>query len=132
MKNTLLRIVCSLALLFAVSSFVACDSAVDKMLRAASEEINGMCPIRVDEKTELSGTEVLPDKTFRYRYTASLPEGVEASQVQELLKNMALANVKSSDDMALFRQAEVTLSYLYEDADGNELFRFEITPEEYK
>ncbi len=122
------------ALLAAVLLFAGCgaaDKQIDKKLAEAVEQINAMCPMQVDEVTTLTSAEALPGKVFRYHYTVALPEGVDTSALEAVVPQMKQL-VKTNADLALMRQAGVTFSYCYSDAEGNEIYAFDITPEDYQ
>lgn len=123
-----------MAVLAAVVLLAGCgavDKQIEKKLAEAAEQVNAACPMQIDEVTTLSSAEVLPGKVFRYNYVVALPEGVDPSVLETVVPQMKQA-VKVNGDLAVMRQAGVTFSYSYSDAEGNELYTFDITPEDYR
>lgn len=123
-----------LVALMAAALFAGCgaiDKQIDKKLAEAAEQVNAACPMRIDEVTTLTSAEALPGKIFRYNYTVALPEGIDPSILESVVPQMKQA-VKANGELAVMRQARVTFSYCYSDAEGNELYSFDITPEDYE
>jgi len=113
-------------------TFIQCDSAVDKVLKQTSDEMNKQCPMTLNEIVRLDNTEALPGKILKYNYTITDASNFDAAQVKEAGIPMAKNLIKTNAQMEPLRKLEVTFRYYYKDNDGKELLTYDITPSDYK
>lgn len=114
----------------------SCQQAKQKVFEIASQEVNKQCPMTIDEMTRMDSTSYTgDDNTFTYYYSligaADDPQIAEATQKQ-LTENLP-GIIKSTDDLKLYREMDVTMLYVYlSDKTHKELFRVKVTPDMYK
>lgn len=114
----------------------SCQQAKQKVFEIASQEVNKQCPMTIDEMTRMDSTSYTGgDNTFTYYYSltgaADDPQIAEATQKQ-LTENLP-GIIKSTDDLKLYREMDVTMLYVYmSDKTHKELFRVKVTPDMYK
>lgn len=114
----------------------SCKQAKQKVFEIASQEVNKQCPMTIDEMTRMDSTSYTGgDNTFTYYYSltgaADDPQIAEATQKQ-LTENLP-GIIKSTDDLKLYREMDVTMLYVYlSDKTHTELFRVKVTPDMYK
>ena len=106
------------------------DASVDKVLVQTASEINKNLPMMVDRVTRLDATVAVPGKKLYYRYTLV---GIEPTEDEIIsgLRQTAVNNYKTAAEMAGLRKMNVTLVYGYSDEAGNQLGRFEISPDDF-
>lgn len=109
------------------------NASIDEVLAATADEINRRLPMMVDQNTRLDSTVALPKSKLMYRFTIlnidPLPDG---DVLVETLRPTTLNNYKTSQDMADLRKMNVTLVYSYADDKGNELARFQVSPQDFE
>lgn len=109
------------------------NASIDEVLAATADEINRNLPMMVDQNTRLDSTVALPKSKLMYRFTIlnidPLPDG---DVLVEALRPTTLNNYKTSQDMADLRKMNVTLVYSYADDKGNELARFQVSPQDFE
>lgn len=119
-----------------VLGLTSCQQAKQKVFEIASQEVNKQCPMTIDEMTRMDSTSYSGgDNTFTYYYSltgaADDPQIAEATQKQ-LTENLP-GIIKSTDDLKMYREMEVTMLYVYlSDKTHEELFRVKVTPDMYK
>jgi len=99
-----------------------------------ADELNRACPIMVDNETRLDSASTQSNKTFQYHYTLINMEkdSVDITELEDYLEPIILHNLRTSSDLKVFRNNNVTMTYQYQDM--NEAFLFELVflPEQYK
>lgn len=114
--------------------FIQCDKkkSIEDLLKDEVAVVNKQCPILEDAVTRRDSCSIVDGKTFQYHYT--LLE-VDSASIADF-KNEGIINVKSNVKAnplyAPFRDEDVTFRLIYSDTLGIELFRFDVTPEDYK
>ncbi|MBM9545809.1 hypothetical protein JWG40_02180 [Leptospira sp. 201903074] len=119
---------------FLFAHFGKHDNSFEDLLRSTANDINGNCPQTVDKDTRLDNVAVFPEKRFQYNYTLIAYSASEID-IPELEKNQfpaILSAIKSSPDMKLFRDNQVTLVYSYRDRMGKYIFSMEFKPSDYQ
>lgn len=109
------------------------NPSFEDLLRTTANDINRNCPQTVDKDTRLDNVAVFPNKRFQYNYSVIAYSVVEID-IPSLEKNLypvILNTIKSSPDMKLFRDNEVTLIYSYRDRMGAYVFSMEFKPSDY-
>lgn len=124
------------AVCLTVLALTSCQQTKQKVFEIASQEVNKQCPMTIDEVTRLDSTAYTGgDNTFTYYYTlAGVADDTEMAEAtrKHLEENLAEV-IKSTDDLKIYRDMNVTMMYIYlSDNTQQELFRVRITPDMYK
>lgn len=134
MKN-----VFSLSLVCFTLALISCkkENTIDDELKEVAANINKTTPQNLTDGVRLDSVSAKPGKIFKYNYTLTddtkesvSPEEIEAFKSRA--KEGALGVVKTSEDIKVFRDNQVTMEYSYYDKNGKPTADFKITPEEYK
>jgi hypothetical protein len=56
----------------------------------------------------------------------------DVESMKETTRESRLQSVKEDDELAIFRENGVDISFYYNDSDGNWMFDFTITPDVYE
>lgn len=119
-----------------VTSFVKKNGHViyDKALSVMADELNKNCPVMIDEFTRLDSVSALANKKFQYNYTVL---GNDFSQIptdtlKKYINENVLYTIKTSPEMKAMRDLKTTFIYSYKNDEGEDVYKFVITPEMYK
>jgi hypothetical protein len=106
----------------------------DKALIKIASELNQSCPIMVDAETRLDNAMAVPKKVFQYHYTLvnMEKEMVDTTEMKKILEPQITNIIRTSPDLKLFREKNVTMKYSYRDKESIHLFTISVTPEQYK
>ncbi len=116
------------------SGFFESGGSFDKQLMAIASDLNKSCPIMVDENTRLDNTVAGSGKTFIYSYTLvnwSIQD-INITELRDYLQPRIINIAKTSEEMKVFRENNVTLQYIYSDKAGIFVIDFKVTPDDYK
>ncbi len=118
---------------FGVQQFFS-KPTFDKELVKVANEINKICPWRVDQYMILDNVTVLPKKTIQYNYTIvdRTKSEVNLDTVKKYIFTGILENIKNNPDMKLYRENKVTFNYYYKDKNGVFVCKYVVNPEMYK
>jgi hypothetical protein len=107
--------------------------SVDKMMMQAASEMNKSCPIMVDRETRLDNGIALPGKIFQYNYTlVNLTKAqVSTDTLKKYMVPQITKNVSTNPGLKMFRDVKATMAYYYKDKNGEFVFSFSVTPDEY-
>ena len=119
---------------FGVKKFFFASPTFDMAMMEAASELNKSCPIMVDSETRLDNAVAMPNNVFQYNYTLVKlsRDEVDTALVHENLDLSIINNVKTSPDLKIYRDNNVTMAYYYKDKDGQYLLRLNVSPELYK
>jgi hypothetical protein len=120
-----------LAVLF--SHCASDERALHRRLQQEAAMLNEVAPIQLNEFIRFDGATVTSDNRFQYRYTVMNtlnPDSLVESSLQEL-KESARIVYSTSPDMAIFRENNVTLEYIYSDENGRIIRTIVIDPENF-
>lgn len=108
--------------------------AYDKVIMHTASELNKTCPIMVDSETRLDNALALPNKIFQYNYTlVNLDRlDIDTIEVKKNLEPSVTNHIRTNPDMKYYRDNKITMRYYYKDKNGNYVFSFSVTPEQYK
>ena len=108
--------------------------SVDEMMVKAASEFNKSCPFMVDQVTRSDNAVALPGKIFQYNYTLINLDvaSIEIEEVKKNLEPVIINTVKTSPDLKLFREKEITMVYNYRDSYGNFIFKILVGPDQYR
>ncbi len=110
------------------------EAEFQKQLVQAAEAINKDCPMRIDSQTRLDNTRAAPGKTFIYNYTLVnyRREELDSTAIRAEMTPALINNIRTSREMATFRQNQVTLIYKYKDREGENFLQIMISPQDYQ
>ncbi len=119
---------------FAVQQLFFKEPSFDKEIEHASIELNKECPMMVDPNTRLDNAEALPGRKIKYNYTLVELEKSEINldTVTKYVEPGIVNNIKTNQEMALYRDNNTTFIYNYKDKNGLFVYEFTVTPEMYK
>lgn len=138
-KNITMKNVVKFSLITSVFLLISCnkEKTINDELKEAAASMNKLTPQILNDGVRLDSVLAQGDKIFKYNYTLTedVKENVTPDQIEAFkneAKQGALGVVKTSSDMEIFRENNVTLKYSYYDKNGKPTADFTITPEEYK
>lgn len=113
------------------------EKTIDQELKEAAATMNKLGPQVMSKGIRLDSTSAAGNKSFKYSYTLmeDVKESVtetEISHFKSEAKESAVNAVKTSPDMQIFRDNDITLTYVYYDKNGKLTADFSISPSEYK
>jgi hypothetical protein len=126
----------SLGLFLISIFFIQCTSGgnsdkIQKQLRSEIDDINKKCPMQINTSIRIDSCVLFPNNDMEYFYTITDSIPYTASQfgeIQETVKNAT----KNDPGMADIRSYGVSTRYNYRDTNGDIVFTFKVTPEDYK
>lgn len=106
----------------------------DGVLTGMVQSLNKKCPMMIDEGTRMDSVTTGKGLVLKYNYTlVNLAEQLaDTAAVQTGAEPSMLQMIKAEEDMKLFRERDVTFSYIYYNNKGEYLLTIAITPDEYK
>lgn len=113
--------------------FFSQSPSVDEMMVKTASEFNKSCPMMVDQITRMDNAVALPGRIFQYNFTM-INMDVASIDKEELKKNLEpviINTVKTSPELKLFRDKEITIVYYYRDINGNYMFKISVGPKQY-
>ncbi len=131
----------ALSLIVSISMLSSCGAAVDKLIDQMVAEGNKQCPMQIDNETRLDSITHPGKGLLEYLYTVNFSKedlvanAVNIDEIASTMKTMTVANLKNTTDKALkaiLKFGTVTFRYTYYDKNKEQLFSFDITPEDYK
>lgn len=108
----------------------------DSKLKKLSDLVNKNVPFKVDDITTLTGTTIPAPNTLQYEYKVAEIKKADLDETKlpgiiESLKPGLIENAKTNKEMELLRELNTNLIYLYKDVNGDELYRVELSGNEY-
>jgi hypothetical protein len=84
----------------------------------------------IDKETQFD----MPGKVFQYNYTlVNVVKGtVDTLGIKNYIIPRATSNIKTSPDLKYQRENKISLKYYYKDKNGDYLFSFALTPDQYE
>ena len=128
----------ALSLIVSISILSSCGPVVDKLIDKMVVEGNKRCPISLDSDTRLDSITHPGKGILEYSYTLiNLSEedlSVNMDEAVSITKTVVTEGIKNSTSKELnaILQLNATFRYTYYDKNGELLFSFDVTPEEYK
>jgi hypothetical protein len=119
-----------------LSIILSCSSRstdIESLLKLSAQEINKMCPMTIDEDTQLDNVVVLSNKTIQYNYTFVNweLEDLDLQAIESDFFPLLLNRTKTNPGLKSFRDNNVTVNYYYADMDGKFVALYEVTPQLY-
>ena len=105
------------------------EGFIDEALLKTASEFNSKLPMMIDSETRLDSTMGL-NKGFRYNYTLvnHTSDTVSASELNNALGQNLINNVCTSEEMRVFVENGVTVSYAYFGGDGRQITIITVAP----
>lgn len=116
-------------------SFVQCTSGSDKLhqqLKTEIDAINKQCPQAVSTTLRIDSCVLLKNNDMQYYYTYTDTAAFDTLQFENEIVASAKELTKTDPGMADIRDNGLTNEYIYRDLEGNTLYRFKITPQDYR
>jgi hypothetical protein len=99
----------------------------------ALHKINSQCPAMVNNSTRLDSARAVGDSALEYFYTLAVDRStLDKEKVVPQVTTSLAAAVKSTQELAFFRQIKTTFIYTYHDEKGEVLFSIPVTPSMYQ
>lgn len=94
----------------------------DVMTQAANE-INTRCPMMVDSITRLDSSVALRNNVLQFNYTINNADKLnyDTAALQNTVRPLTLNALKSDPEYKVFRENDITLSFVYRDRNGSYL-----------
>lgn len=117
---------------FIVQQFFRQD--VESELKKAVVEINKQTPMSIDAYTRLDSVASKGKTNFIYYYTLIDLEKSEVNldTVNKYIRPSIIENIKSSPDLKVYRDNNITMDYKYYDKNGTFALDIAVTPDLYK
>jgi hypothetical protein len=140
MKSNLFKITFSLLITFTAFTFVSCDKGKALVIQKTAEEVNAQCPMTIDNVTQLTACEYVPEKSLKYTYTvdtdvlinemgvADMEAFKKELQKQIVIQMHTLMNQESSKALKLL---DPVLIHCYKDKNGEVISEITVTPDMY-
>jgi hypothetical protein len=111
-----------------------CGNSLENKLKEAAIELNKSCPMMVDSETRFDSAMTVSSSEFQYNYTLVnlKPDDIDPEQLIEVLKPLLVNNIAINPDLNMFRDNDVTLTYLYKDMNGDFFAKIPVTPADYR
>jgi hypothetical protein len=107
--------------------------SIDKKALKVVSQFNSKCPLMIDAETRMDGIEVKGENTIKYKYTLINlnVEKVDTSKFNTALRPGIISTIKTDSELAELRRINCSFEYYYKDRDGNFIYSFVITPNDY-
>ncbi len=115
--------------------FVQCsgDKKLHGHLVNMAEGLNESAPVQLDDYSTFMGASVTDDNVFQYHYR--LASGINEDSVLQIIETQTKRDIReafrSNPDLKVFTQNNISVDYIYKDAQGNVLKTIRITPKDY-
>ncbi len=134
MKNYLKTLTIITLLIFTIPTAIRAQPSFEEEMKKAAIQVNQMCPMMVDDLTQLDSASVSGPTKFQYYYTL---KGISKSDLDIgiFIKNIEptlIAGVRDNPALKIYRDNKVTMIYTYFDKDSTLLTSISVTPAKYK
>ena len=116
-------------------SFAQCTSGSDKLhqqLKTEVDALNKQFPQTISTTIRIDSCVLLKNNDMQYYYTYTDTAAFDTLQFEDEIVASAKELTKTDPGMADIRDNGLTNEYIYRDLDGNTLYRFKITPQDYR
>ena len=116
-------------------TFGQCTSGSDKLqqqLKAEVDALNKQCPQTVSTTLRIDSCVLLKNNDMQYYYTYTDTAAFDTLQFEDEIVANAKKLTKEDPGMAEIRDNGLTNEYIYRDLNGNTIYRFKITPQDYR
>lgn len=109
----------------------AANTTVRDHLTRVSESLNANLPAMLDQNTRLESTSAAADRVFEYQLTiVGMERMPRRYEIVDEARPKIVKSYRTAADMQEMREMEVTVRYVYSDASGEEIVRFEVGPDD--
>lgn len=118
-----------------VFTLVQCTSGSDKLqqqLKTEIDALNKQCPQMISATIRIDSCVLLKNNDMQYYYTYTDTLAFDTLQFEDEVVASAKELTKTDPAMAEIRDNGITNEYIYRDMKGSTLYRFKITPQDYK
>lgn len=115
--------------------FVQCTSGSEKLhkqLKSEVEALNKQCPEMISTTLRIDSCVLLENNDMQYYYTYTDTIAFDEAQFEKEIVATAKEMTKNDPGMADVRDNNLTNEYIYRDLEGKTLYRFKVTPQDYK
>jgi len=107
---------------------------LESELKSAALELNKQTPMQVDQFSRLDSASTKGKTNFIYHYTLIDLEKSEVNldTVNKYIRPNLIENIKSSPELKVYRDNNITMDYKYYDKSGVFVTKISVTPELYK
>ncbi len=133
-KSVLLFFLLSLLSLLMIHCNRRAESQLHERLSQMAKELNESTPVMLDSYTRFDEATVTKENLFRYRYTVLNtynPDSLLSDRLQTLTDNIRIM-FSTNDELAIFRENNVVLEYIYNDEQQQTIRTITIKPEDYQ
>lgn len=116
-------------------SFTQCTSGSDKLhqqLKTEVDALNKQFPQTISTTIRIDSCVLLKNNDMQYYYTYTDTAAFDTLQFEDEIVASAKELTKTDPGMTDIRDNGLTNEYIYRDLDGNTLYRFKITPQDYR
>lgn len=135
-RNKLINIVI-FAIFFAlaylgVQQFSGGSDAPEDVLPPLAEELNSKTPFMVDEFIRADSASTKGNSfTYYYTITNAQKNDIDEAMVVNTVKPLMIEEIRTNEDMALYKKLKTTIVYSYYDANGELFTNITISPDDY-
>ena len=115
--------------------FTQCTSGSDKLhqqLKSEVDALNKQCPQAVSTTLRIDSCVLLKNNDMQYYYTYTDTAAFDTLQFEDEIVATAKELTKNDPGMADIRDNGLTNEYIYRDLEGNTIYRFKVTPQDYR
>lgn len=107
---------------------------LESELKSAALELNKQVPMQVDQFSRLDSASTKGQTNIIYHYTLIDLEKSEVNldTVNKYIRQNLIENIKSSPELKVYRDNNITMDYKYYDKSGVFVTKISVTPELYK
>ena len=124
-KTRVLIIACiALVIIFSVIQIAIKENSIDNdVMTKTANEINKRCPMMVDSITRLDNSVALTNNVFQFNYTINNADksNYDTIALQNGVRSSALNALKTDPKYKIYRDNNITLSFVYHDKNGSYL-----------
>lgn len=123
------------ALSLVAFSFVQCTSGSDKIhqqLKTEVDAINKQLPQMINTTIRIDSTVLLKNNDLQHYYTYTDTAAFDTLQFEDEIVASVKEMTKNDPGMEDIRGYGISTEYIYRNLDGKTIYRFKITPEDYK
>lgn len=106
---------------------------LESNLQKAARELNEQTPVQMDQYTRLDSASAKGTTNFIYYYSLIDIEKSEVNldTVNKYIRSGIIENVKTSPELKVYRDHNITMDYIYYDKNGDLVTKISVTPELY-
>jgi len=112
---------------------VSDSSSVEKVLIETSKQINATLPMQIDKETRMDTTLAGPGNRVTYAITLinASSADIDPAQFTKEMRPRLINGYKTNPKMAMFREKQVEMHYMYRDKDANTVANIVVSPKDF-